>query len=158
MARHALARAQYAGSKAAELAKELEQLDQSPTIQEGDAVVNLAARETRKIVLPKEALATRSTRPPRSVFVRRLSDLLQKISNPALRKLRYSGAGTAVFSVEGAAHNPTLCDLVAELYATVTDDRVRKLLFDPAFGLTEVQIGQGCGSLTMPMTDMRFRP
>ena len=33
---------------------------------------------------------------------------------------------------------------------------MRQLLFDPAFGLTEIQIGQGCGSLTMPMTDMRL--
>jgi len=40
--------------------------------------------------------------------------------------------------------------------AGITDDRLRKLLFDPSFGLTEVQIGQGCGSLTMPMTDMRL--
>ena len=53
-------------------------------------------------------------------------------------------------------HNPTLCDLVVELYATVSSARLLRLLFDQAYGLSEVQIGQGCGSLTMPMTDMRL--
>ncbi|OUE39425.1 hypothetical protein BZY95_16805 [Billgrantia desiderata SP1] len=58
--------------------------------------------------------------------------------------------------VEGRNHNPTLCDMVSELYATVSTDRLRHLLFDSKLGLREVQIGQGCGSLTMPMTDMRL--
>lgn len=32
----------------------------------------------------------------------------------------------------------------------------RRLLFDPANGLAQVQIGDGCGSMTMPMTDARL--
>jgi Prokaryotic E2 family A/ThiF family/Prokaryotic homologs of the JAB domain len=156
MARHALARAEYATSKAVELAKELEQLGQSPAVQQGDAVVNLAARETRKIVLPKEAGYAINT--TASLSVREaLSVLAAKDIKPRLAEAALFGRGDGGFLlVEGVAHNPTLCDLVAELYASITDDRLRKLLFDPAFGLTEVQIGQGCGSLTMPMTDMRL--
>ena len=45
---------------------------------------------------------------------------------------------------------------MAELYATADNKRLCTLLFDAEYGLTEVQIGQGCGSLTMPMTDMRL--
>ena len=76
---------------------------------------------------------------------------------PRLVEAALFGLGRGAFLlVEGADHNPTLCDLVAELYATVNSARLRRLLFDRAYGLSEVQIGQGCSSLTMPMTDMRL--
>jgi hypothetical protein len=156
MARHALARAEYASSKASELAKELEQLGQSPAVQQGDAVTDLAARETRKIVLPREAGYAINT--TASLSVREaLSALAAKDIKPRLAEAALFGRGDGGFLLlEGSSHNPTLSDLVAELYAGITDDRLRKLLFDPSFGLAEVQIGQGCGSLTMPMTDMRL--
>jgi len=156
MARHALARAEYASSKASELAKELELLGQKPSVQEGDAVVDLASRETRKLLLPREAGYAIDT--TASLSVREaLSVLAPKDVKPRLAEAAIFGRGDGAFLlVEGESHNPTLSDLVAELYASITDDRLRKLLFDPAFGLTEVQIGQGCGALTMPMTDMRL--
>jgi hypothetical protein len=156
MARHALARNDYSTSKASELAKELGQLGQSPATHEGDAVVSLESRETRKAILPKESGYAINT--TASLGVREaLSVLSSKDVKPRLAEAALFGRGDGGFLlVEGAAHNPTLCDLVAELYSTVSDDRLRKLLFDPAFGLAEVQIGQGCGSLTMPMTDMRL--
>jgi hypothetical protein len=56
----------------------------------------------------------------------------------------------------GKTHNPTHSDLVAELYATLDDPCAAHLLFDPADGLSAVQIGQGCGSLTMPMKDAQL--
>lgn len=156
MARHALARRTFAGSKAAELAKELEQLDQSPTVKKGDLVTELSKRESRKGILPKEiGFAINTTA---SLGVREaLSNLGPKDTKVRLAEAALFGGGDGGFLlIEGASRNPTLCDLVAEMNATVTDDRVRQLLFDPAFGLTEIQIGQGCGSLTMPMTDMRL--
>jgi hypothetical protein len=156
MARHALARADYASSKAAELAIELKQLGQSPNVHDGDAVISLGIREKRKAILPKEAGYAINT--TASLGVREaLSVLAPKDVKSRLAEAALFGRGDGGFLlVEGAAHNPTLCDLVAELYSTVSDDRLRKLLFDPDFGLVEVQIGQGCGSLTMPMTDMRL--
>ncbi|KQY97181.1 hypothetical protein ASD45_20975 [Pseudolabrys sp. Root1462] len=156
MARHALARSSYAGSKAAELAKELEQLGQSPAVYKDDLVASLPTKEARKTVLPKEAEYALNT--TASLGVREaLSVLSAKDIKPRLAEAALFGRGDGGFLVvEGAAHNPTLCDLVAEMNAAATDDRLRKLLFDPAFGLTEIQIGQGCGSLTMPMTDMRL--
>jgi ThiF family protein/JAB domain-containing protein similar to deubiquitination enzymes len=156
MARHALARNSFAGSKASELAKELEQLGQSPAVQKGDLVVDLATREGRKSLLPKEAQYAINT--TASLGVREaLSVLASKEVKPRLAEAALFGRGEGGFLlVEGASHNPTLCDLIAELNATVADGRVSKLLFDPAVGLTEIQIGQGCGSLTMPMTDMRL--
>lgn len=156
MARHALARSSFAGSKASELANELEQLDQSPTVKKGDLVAELSKRESRKGVLPKKTgFAINTTA---SLGVREaLSNLAPKDTKVRLAEVALFGRGDGGFLlIEGASRNPTLCDLVAEMNATVTDGRVRQLLFDPAFGLTEIQIGQGSGSLTMPMTDMRL--
>jgi len=81
MARHALARREYAISKASELAKELEQLGQSPAVQNGDVVDAVATRDTLRSILPKAA---------RSLPLSR--------SNRALRKPRSSGAARAAFS------------------------------------------------------------
>jgi hypothetical protein len=77
---------------------------------------------------------------------------IKRLAEAALFGRGYGG----FLLIDGAGHNPTLSDLVAELYATAANDRLRTLLFDPAHGLAEVQIGQGCSSLTMPMTDMRL--
>lgn len=156
MARHALARASFAGSKAKEVASELGLLGQSPAVHDGDLVVDLPEKEKRKTFLPKEARYAVNT--TASLAVREALSVI----GPRQAKTRFAeaalfGRGDGGFLLlEGAARNPTLCDLTDELNATVTDDRVRKLLFDPEFGLTEIQIGQGCGSLTMPMTDMRL--
>jgi hypothetical protein len=156
MARHALARDSFAGSKAAELARELALLGQSPSVHKSDLVVGLAKKEQRKSFLPKEARYAINT--TASLGVREaLSAIGPKQIKARLVEAALFGRGDGGFLLlEGVSRNPTLCDLTDELNATVTDDRVRRLLFDPEFGLTEIQIGQGCGSLTMPMTDMRL--
>lgn len=53
--------------------------------------------------------------------------------------------------------NPNLSDLVATFYAEVkSNDRLRNLLTGKGQSLADVQIGQGCGSLTMQMSDARL--
>ena len=156
MARHALARSALAASKATELARELGHLGQSPQVQDGDLVVDLTKREERRGILPKAAVYAVNT--TAALGVREtLSSLLPVELKPRLAEAALFGLGRGAFLlVEGVDHNPMLCDLVAELYATVSSARLRRLLFDRAYGLSEVQIGQGCSSLTMPMTDMRL--
>lgn len=156
MARHALARPGVTVSKAAELARELTHLGQYPQVHDSDLVVDLTTNKGLRTVLPKGAAYAVNT--TASLGVREaLSYLSPKDVRPRLAEAALFGQGHGGFLlVEGAGHNPTLCDLVAELYATVDSDRLRRLLFDRAYGLAEIQIGQGCGSLTMPMTDMRL--
>jgi hypothetical protein len=156
MARHALARPPLAVSKPSELARELALLGQSPKVHEADLVADLATREGRQAALPRRAAFAVNT--TASLGVREaLSALSPKDVKPRLAEAALFGRGHGGFLlVESAAHNPTLSDLIAELYATTQSVRVRSLLFDPAYGLAEIQIGQGCGSLTMPMTDMRL--
>lgn len=156
MARHALARPGLAASKADELAAELGTLGQSPPMFKEDLVAGLASRDTCKKILPRQAAyAVNSTA---SLAVREaLSHLCAKDVKPRLVEAALFGRGHGGFLlIEGEHHNPTLSDLMAELYAGVQSDRERSLMFDGRHELTEVQIGQGCGSLTMPMTDMRL--
>ena len=156
MARHALARPPVARSKATELAAELSQIGQTPQIYEDDLVFDLPVRDKRRILLPRDAGCAVNT--TASLAVREaLSALPAKEVKPRLAEAALFGRGQGGFLlVDGAAHNPTLSDLIAELYATAGSPRLRTLLFDADHGLAEVQIGQGCSSLTMPMTDMRL--
>lgn len=156
MARHALARSPLANSKAHELAREISQLGQTPHVHEDDLVADLPGKDKRHILLPKSAGYALNT--TASLAVREvLSGIPARDIKPRLAEAALFGRGYGGFLlIDGAGHNPTLSDLVAELYATAATDRLQTLLFDPAHGLTEVQIGQGCSSLTMPMTDMRL--
>ena len=156
MARHGLARPPAARSKATELAAELSQIGQTPQIHEDDLVFDLPVREKRRILLLRDAGCAVNT--TASLAVREaLSALPAKEVKPRLAEAALFGRGQGGFLlVDGVAHNPTLSDLTAELYATAGSPRLRALLFDADHGLAEVQIGQGCSSLTMPMTDMRL--
>ncbi|TWB86917.1 ThiF family protein [Bradyrhizobium macuxiense] len=99
LARHALARAEHAGSKASEPAKEFELREQK----------NRSNRAMRSWIWRREKHAnrscqwkphTRSTQLRLSVFARLCRPSRQRISNPALPSQRYSDAGTAAFSLK----------------------------------------------------------
>ena len=156
LARHALTYCGPPRSKADALADELVHLGQEPQVHKGDLVEDLQSVRRRPGILTKQSNFALNT--TASLGVREaLSLLAQNDVEPRLAEAALFGRGHGGFLlVEGQAHNPTLCDLVAELYATVREDRPRSLLCDSEHGLTEVQIGQGCSSLTMPMTDMRL--
>ena len=156
MARHALARPPVARSKAAELTEELSRIGQTPHVHEDDLVIDLPVREKRRSILPREVgCAINSTA---SLAVREaLSSLPANEVKQRIAEIALFGRGQGGFLlIDGAGHNPTPSDLIAELYATTKSPRLSNLLFDPDHGLAEVQIGQGCSSLTMPMTDMRL--
>ncbi len=156
MARHGVIRNVFAGNKASEVAQDLKQLGQVPAVYEEDLLKNIPDRQARKSILPANtAYAINTTA---SLGVREaLSALTPDQLKARLAEVALFGRGEGGFLlVEGHAHNPTLSDAIAELYASLGSDRLRQLMFDPSYGLTEVQIGQACGSLTMPMTDMRL--
>ncbi|MCJ2036139.1 ThiF family adenylyltransferase [Methylobacterium sp. J-068] len=65
------------------------------------------------------------------------------------------GAGRlAYMAVEGPAANPSVADLAAEAYRILAADNVTAAaVFGPEAEATRISIGQGCSSLTFPMTD-----
>jgi hypothetical protein len=155
MARHALVRGPLQWPKASELAEELSPLGQRPGVYLGDVSLELGLPEARaKIAPPGTATLVNTTA---SLIVREALSLVSKDALPSrMAEMALFGRGSGGFVLlEGAARNPSLADLEVIMSAEA-NPRERTLLFDPKFGLTEVQIGDGCGSLTMPSTDMRL--
>lgn len=154
MARHALEPDHIAHNKAEALAEELAGFDISPEVYIGDLISGLTNERDR--IIPKATgVVVNSTA---SLAVREaLVATADRTLKARLLEIALFGRGKGAFLLmDGAAHNPTHSDLIAELYATLADPRTTQLLLDPDEGLTAIQVGQGCGSLTMPMEDARL--
>lgn len=65
------------------------------------------------------------------------------------------GAGRiAYMAVEGPAANPSVGDIAAEAYRSLAADAATStIVFGPDASARQIAIGQGCSSLTFPMTD-----
>ncbi|RWF67346.1 Mov34/MPN/PAD-1 family protein [Mesorhizobium sp.] len=155
MARHALVRLPLPWPKAFELAEELGPLGQKPEANLIDVVKALKRPEDRLKIAPAGTRTLINT--TASSLVRDALSIVTPAELPArVAEIALFGRGRGAFVFhEGAARNPSLADLQTVLSATVTPYE-RTLLFDPAFGLAQIQIGEGCGSMTMPMTDARL--
>jgi len=155
MARHALARDPFPQFKAPELARELTRIGAAPKVFVGDIIPALDNPKDLVLIIPaKTGLVVNTTA---SRLVREaLSGCAGGRVKTRVAEVTLFGRGDGAFVfAEGDTGKPSLSQLEASLYATVSK-RERQLLFDPATGLTQVQIGEGCGSLTMPMTDGRL--
>lgn len=153
LGRHALLAGHSPGHKAEALADEIEKFGDRPLVYKGDLTSGLAGDDLAKVI-PKRAEAAINT--TASLAVREALVAAQGRTRARLLEVGLFGRGRGAYLLaDGAGHNPSHSDLMAELYAINDDDEMRDLMFDPKWGLTEVQVGQGCGSLTMPMTDAR---
>lgn len=155
MARHALVRPPLLQPKALELALEIKELGQRPRISLDDVAAVIQSAGDLSNIVPTSTRTLLNT--TASLVVRESLSIAPRELIPArMAEVALFGRGRGAFVLcEGANRNPSLADLEVSLGTYATTDE-RTLLFDPAFGLTEVQIGDGCGSLTMPTTDMRL--
>ena len=156
MARHALGPSHVPNGKAKALAKELEGFGLRPEVHEGDLGRDLREQKLAKKLLPKRAGAIINS--TASLSVREaLVDAATPRHRVRLFEAALFGRGRGSFLLaDGPRHNPNLADLMVEMYATIDGTPASKLLFDPTEGLAEIRIGQGCGSLTMQMSDARL--
>ena len=83
-------------------------------------------------------------------------------STDALSKSRvieiglFGGGSVGLLTVEGPRRNPNTVDLMAECYRLIGEDLVlREAIFGDGH-TSRQQVGQGCGSLTMTMSDGRL--
>lgn len=155
-ARHGLVQKRLSGNKAKALADEIGALGQTPEVYENDLVLGCENKKNRNAILPKSAsFAVNSTA---SLAVREaLANLDPKASKQRQIEAALFGRGEGAYLLtEGADRNPNVNDLIGELYSNTSSLRQTELLFDEKYGLTQIQIGLGCGSLTMPMTDARL--
>ncbi len=155
MARHALARNPVPMFKAPELAAELGALGTAPASHIDNVIAALGKPDDLRRIIPDATGLLVNTTASRLVR-EALSACAAGKTKARVTEVALFGRGDGAFVfAEGAGGNPSLSQLEASLYVTVTK-RERQLLFDPATGLTQVQIGEGCGSLTMPITDARL--
>ncbi|MDX8540781.1 Mov34/MPN/PAD-1 family protein [Mesorhizobium abyssinicae] len=155
MARHALVRAPIPASKAHELASELAELGQNPKVWTADALEALQDPDHRRALAPAGTAVLLNT--TASLLLRDALSLVSPADIPGrMAEIALFGRGRGAFLFfEGPGRNPNLGDLLSTLSAEATRSECA-LLFDPRNGLVQVQIGEGCGSLTMPMTDARL--
>ncbi|WP_421875987.1 Mov34/MPN/PAD-1 family protein [Pacificispira sp.] len=156
MARHALGPSHVTQNKAEALAAELAGFGLRPEKHKGDLGIDLHDPKFAKVLLPKQAGAIINS--TASLSVREaLVAAATSHHRPRLFEAALFGRGRGAYLLaDGPRHNPNHTDLMAEMYATIGDTRAGKLLFDPDEGLAEIRIGQGCGSLTMQISDARL--
>ena len=155
MARHALSASHLPINKAEALAAELRLLDQTPTIYTGDLARALRDPKAARQIIPSTAKAVINS--TASLTVREGLAAASKTIKARMFETALFGRGRGAYVLAaGSGNNPTPADLMAELYATTDDGETRRLMFDPNEGLTRIQIGQGCGSMSMPMSDARL--
>lgn len=155
MARHALSASHLPINKAEALAAELRLLDQMPSVHTDDLARALRDLKVARQIIPSAAKAVINT--TASLTVREGLAVASKTIKARLFETALFGRGRGAYVLSaGNNNNPTPSDLMAELYATIDDAEARRLMFDPDEGLTRIQVGQGCGSMSMPMSDARL--
>lgn len=153
MARHALSPVRLAINKAEALAEEIAGFGMAPAVHRGDLGVDLGIAEQRKTILPKNAGGVINSTASLAVREALTSAAAYRVKARLFEAALFGRGRGAFLLADGPDHNPSHCDLMAEMYATLDDSRATALLFDPKEGLAEIQIGQGCGSLTMTADD-----
>jgi hypothetical protein len=155
LARHALSARSVGRFKADALADDLQSLKSPPTVHKGDLARDLRDPAMLDLIIPRgTSCVVNSTA---ALSIREALDSIAPSSRARFFEAAlFSKARIGYLLAAGKGHNPSHSDLIAELYATLDDKRIRDLMFDPVDGLTEVQIGQGCGSLTMRASDAQL--
>lgn len=155
MARHGLSASHLPTNKAEALAIELRLLDQNPTVHDGNLARTLRDPKALRAIIPSVVKAVINT--TASLTVRESLAAASGTTKARLFETALFGRGRGAYVLAaGKGNNPTPSDLMAELYATLDDAETSKLMFDPEEGLARIQVGQGCGSLSMRMTDARL--
>jgi len=73
---------------------------------------------------------------------------------PVLEMTLYDGGRLGYLAVEGSGHNPNGAELAATFYQLAANEPVLgSHLFKPTDPVNRVSVGQGCGSLTMTVSD-----
>lgn len=145
----------WLGGKAKALANAIGGLNQTVQACDMDVVSLLRDTVERRRVLPKKT----------SVLVNATASLVvrEAIGGEApgtlplvVETMLYADGTVVLVTMEGADRNPNCLDLMAEAYALIgTHARLRPLIFGPE-SVSLQRIGEGCGSLTMAISDARI--
>ena len=159
MARHALHPvvgdpSSWLGRKAETLARTLRCLDQPVESVFENATVLASSRERATALWGKDTWAivnSTASIPVRNALAVR--DHASRIIETSL----FADGTVGVVTVGGRDGNPNTADMMVEFYRRMADDAcLRQMFANHANGVSRQEIGQGCGSVTMVMSDGRL--
>lgn len=144
----------WLGSKAAALAEAMQGLGGETIAHEVDVVPVLRDRLTAKKYLPKNSQAILNT--TASLTVREaFAATPRNVRIPRVIEAGLMGRARVGFmTVEGPSRNPNSGELFAELTERLRADlELRKIVFGEADGFERQRVGDGCGSVTLAVSD-----
>ena len=145
----------WMNAKATVLCESLCGLDQSATPIIADAIGAVTSASGARRVSPKRSWAIVNA--TASLAVREAFAATELIPTRVIETSLFAGGRVGVITVEGPDRNPNTSDLMAECYALLQDDpTLAPIVFGSSDAVSRQNIGQGCGSLTMTMSDGRL--
>ena len=151
-ARHALVPG--TGAKARLLCEALRELDQSARPVVADAGTSSIFRPKKSGIWSNDSWAMLNT--TASLSVHEALSAARAMKTRAIEASLFSGGRVGLVSIEGPNRNPNSGDLMAEFYADLWEDpMLASEVFARDDAMTRQAVGQGCGTVTMPMSDGR---
>lgn len=144
----------WTDNKADKLTHALAGLDQAATPVRADATHMLSGAG------PKRAWSRRSwaiVNTTASLALREALGLAESMPIRVVETTLFAAGRVGAITVEGPDRNPNTVDLMAEVYAAMLEDPcIGTMVFGRDGELARHRTGQGCGSMTMTMSDGRL--
>ena len=142
-------------AKAQLLSKSLRGLDQDAAPIARDFVSILTSPDDAQRVSLKRSWAVVNT--TASLGVREALAGSERMPARVIETSLFAGGSVGMITVEGPKRNPDTVDLMAEFYALLREEPQRaSVVFMNGDSVARQATGQGCGSLTMAMSDGRL--
>lgn len=122
-----------------------------------DVVGLLLAPEDRRLVASKNTSAIVNS--TASIRVREALAMLsaEELPAPVIETSLFSNGRIGLMTLEGSQRNPNTGDLISEFYRIAgASPELAESLFHSGADLSRVNIGEGCGSATMVLSDSRI--
>ena len=142
-------------AKARLLAQALQGLDQTATPIAADVARILMSEEHARDAWSRKSWAVVNT--TASPVVREAFGASDAVPTRVVETSLFAGGRAGIVTVEGPDRNPSTTDLMAEFYALLGEQPdLASIVFDRDASVSRQETGQGCGSLTMTMSDGRL--
>ncbi len=142
-------------AKARRLCEALHGLDQKATPIIANAVDILKSKAQAKSVWSKDSWAVVNA--TASLAVRQALASTELLTTRVIETALFAGGIVGMITTEGPDRNPNTADLIAEYYGILREDpALAHIIFRSDDAMSRQSIGQGCGSLTMTMSDGRL--
>ena len=119
-----------------------------------DAVSLLMSKGHARQAWPKNSWGVVNT--TASLVVREALAASNFLETRVIETSLFARGRVGLVTVEGPDRNPSTTDLMAECYALLREDKTLATVMFDKENMSRQQTGQGCGSLTMTMSDGRL--